>query len=247
MDLEFILQKNLKGIIKKYASYVDTLRSIVNEKGVTPEDLRSYLMSLPAFSASYKGQKLSLLADKEAELEKCNTVTSIFTFLTTKCASFLNYEIFQSILEHYNVKVDQERLKYQDHLDAYIKKHKIAEFIKINPLLKTIKWSKELTLKFDIESTCRLAKVDELKQFLAEILDLNPSSLQIVDIQEGCITVTFMIPTSVADALFTPDTKLTSQQEEKFRAALVLWLKCNSCTFHFKESEESITSSTNPG
>ena len=56
MDLEFILEKNLDAIITRYASYVDTLRGIIEERGVSPEALRSYLLSLTASSNGSKGQ-----------------------------------------------------------------------------------------------------------------------------------------------------------------------------------------------
>ena len=238
MDLKFVLDKNLDGIITKYASYVDCLRGIIKEKGVPPEDLRSYILSLSAFSKSYKGEMLTLMSDKECELEKKETITSIFTFLTTKCASFLNYEIFQKILEYYKVSDDQERLKYPEHLKAYIEKHKISEFVKINPLLKPKSDSEKLILKYDIENTCRLASIFELKQFIANILDLHPSTLRIVDIEDGCVIVTFYIPASVANAIFTLNTVFTSQQEEKLRAASVLWIKYDSYTFHFGGEKE---------
>ncbi len=56
---------------------MDSLRLIVKEKGVTAEDLRSYLLSLPACG---KRQKLSLLSDKKDEL--MNVIMSL-TFLTS--------------------------------------------------------------------------------------------------------------------------------------------------------------------
>ncbi len=79
----------------KHASYVDCLRVAVKEKGVTAEDLQSFLLSLPASSITKKGQQLTLLSDRKHELQECNSITAIFNLLTTTCASFLNYEIFQ--------------------------------------------------------------------------------------------------------------------------------------------------------
>ncbi len=66
-------------------------------------------------------------------------------------------------------------------------------------------------------------------------MDLNPSALELVDIEDGCVIVTFLIPASIADAIFISDKVFTSQQEDKFRAASVLWLKCNGYTFDFKK------------
>lgn len=238
MDLKFMLEKNLKNIIKKYASYVDCLRAIIEEKKVTPKALKSYLLSLPAFcSSSSNAERLTLMSDKEIELENAETVTDIFTFLTTKCASFLNFDIFQTILKKYNISEDRKELKYCEYVEAYIEKHKISEFVEVNPLLKPKIGSKKLTLKYDIEYTCKLAKLFELKNSLAEILELNPSSLHIIDIKHGCVVVTFHIPASVADVIFTLNTFFTPEQEDKLRAASVLWLECNDYSFQFNEGE----------
>ena len=126
MDLQFILKRNLKQIIAKYASYVDCLRAIIQDKGVPAGELRTYLLSLSATSKSSKGQTLTLLSDKETELQGCDSVADIFSFLTTKCASFLNYDIFQFIVTHYDISDDQDKLQYPEHLKAYIRKHKIS-------------------------------------------------------------------------------------------------------------------------
>ncbi len=242
--LELILEKNIRRIIAKYAAYVDTIRGIVKEKGVTPEDLKSYLMSLSAFSKSSTGKMLGLLCDKEIELKQCNTIAEIFIYLSSNCASFLDYEIFQDILDYYKIEEDQERLKYCEHLKSYIYKHKISEFVMVNPLLKKYtKSSEKLILKYDIEQTCKLAKIKELKKFMAKILDLNPLTLQIVDINDGCVVVTFLIPASVADAVFTPDTVFTSQQEDELRAESVLRLECNGYKFDFGKEKEDPTDS----
>ena len=246
MDLEYVLENNLKKTITAYASYVDCIRATVKEKGVSPEDFRSFVQSLPASTDSSKHQKLTLLSDIELELEKCNTITAIFDILKKRCASFLNYDIFQNIADHYNIYEDEEKMKYPEKLKAYVEKHKISEFTKINPQLKDRKGSKELTLKYDIKTTCRLAKVCELEKVIAKVLELHPSALHIVDIEEGCVIVTFLIPASVADALFTPDTVFTPQQEEELRAASVLWLKCNGYTFYFGKTIAYTESPGNP-
>ena len=236
-DLEFILERNITEIMFKYASYTDCIRATVQGKGVTVEELRYYLLHLPAVNKTHKDQNLTLLADKEVELEKCNTIIEIFTFLTKKCASFLNYEIFHGILMNYDIPEDQEKLKYPEHLKAFIEKHKISEFVKINPQLKPKNGSKELILKCDIENTCRLAKITDLKKSISKIFGLLPSALEIIDIEDGCVVVTFSIPASVADAIFTSNTVLLPHQEDELRNASVRWLKCNGYTFHFGKEE----------
>ena len=253
-DLEYTLERNLQEIVTKYASYVDCLRARIQEKGIPPEELCSYLLSLPASSKKDKGQKLALLSEKKCELLEKKNITSIFTFLTTECASFLNYDIFQAITEKYHISEDTDELKYSEYLKEYVEKHKVSEFVKINPLLKkhinkTDSEKVILKLKFDVESTCSLAKVSELKKFVAKILDLKPSALSIIDIEKGCVIVTFHILPSIANAVFTSDLVFTPRQEDEFRAAEVLWLECNGYTFNFQaeKNQKKLKQDESPG
>ena len=54
-NLEFILEINLQEIIAKYASYVDCLQDAIEDKGITPEKLRAYLLTLSASSKCIRG------------------------------------------------------------------------------------------------------------------------------------------------------------------------------------------------
>ena len=235
MDLQFILEKNLRAIIKKFGLYVNRLRTILQDKGVSPSELRDHLFSLSVFSANCTEHRLALISDKDQKLEKAKSITDIIVFLKNECSSFLDYEIFQEIAKEYNIVEDREELRYGEHLKAYVNKHKVSEFIQVNPLLKSKQKSKKLTLKLDVENTCRLAKITQLKKSVAKILEVNPSTLQIVDCNEGCIVVTFLIPDAVADILFKVDTKFTQRQMDGFGALSVLWIECNGYTFHFEE------------
>ena len=234
MDIDLTLEGNLRNIIQKYAFYVDCVRKNIEDIGVTPEGLRGFLLSLPAFGPTKKG--IFLLSDIKKDLKRTETITEIFNLLITESASFLNYDIFESILRRYNIPKD-ESLQYSEHLNDYVKRHKVSEFLRINPNLKSeSRVFEKFILKFDIETTCRLAKVLDLKRAIARILGLRPSALKIIDVKEGCIIVTFHIPTSVANALFTANTVFTKQQQDELRAISLLWLKCNGYTYFRKES-----------
>ncbi len=93
-----------------------------------------------------------------------------------------------------------------------------------------------------------ILKVPAVLKSIAAIFGLLPSALELVDIKDGCVIVTFLIPASVADAIFTPDTVFTSQQEDKLRAVSLLWLKCNGCTINFGEKKlQKEVHTENPG
>lgn len=229
-DLEYILVKNLREIIAKYASYVDSLRAAIEKKKISVDNFRSYLLSMPASS----DEKLTLFSDVKSELKKRTTITDIFDFLKTEYASFLDYEIFDDICTHYKVKVT---LKYGILLKQYAEKHKITELANRFPQLNKTGCKETIAMKFDIEKTCRLAQVKDLQKHVANALGVCPSALHIYNIQDGCVIITFVISASVAEAAFTFDKAL---QKAKFRAVSALWLKYKESIFLFGKEKSEI-------
>ena len=237
-ELDRQLQKELDNITKLYTRYVSCIRESLQEKGVPPKDLYSNLRTVRAFNHTEK--KHTLVSVHDEQLAKAGDLYDIFYILTSYYASFLDYDIFQFILEKYHkiIDPDQEELKYPDHLKAYLAKHKVSEFVDINPFLKNFKGvSAELTLKLNIDSTCELTKLKTLKTAIANILNMSSNALRLLDIKQGCIVVRFLIPAPVAELVFTKNFVFTEKQEEQFQALAVEWLECNDCTFSFSTKD----------
>ena len=169
-DLKQQLKLNFKQISKQYGSYASYIRKSVIKRGVSPGELCAYLLGLPALKSGESAQQVVLLSEISDKLEKATTVNGIFNVLNRNYATFLNYEIIQCIAEEYEVDPDHEKMKYPEYLDAYIKKHNLSEFEEINPLLKDIECgTNEMVLKFDIEMTCSLAKLQDYTLNIADI------------------------------------------------------------------------------
>lgn len=208
----------------KYSVYVRYIRQSLKDNRVSVEDLRSDLLTMPAIN--HAEQELALLSAHKAELKKATSLNDIFDLLTTEYASFLNYDIFQFIVDTNQIDHGQEELKYPEQLKAYLEKCTVSDFNDINPPQE----SKELVLKFNIKLSTKLNKFTDLKPAIAEILGINPTTLQLRDIKDGCVVVTFLILTPVADIVFNKHRVLTKEQEEQFQALSVLWLTCNGYT-----------------
>ena len=235
-DLEQQLELNLQHIINCYASYVRCICTSIKQKGIATHDLCSYLMNLRAFKSGHCKQKPVLLSGIRTELEKAETIDHIFMILSDKCTSFLNFEIFQSMVDEYDIDKSQEKLNYPQYLREYVNKHKLSEFASINPLLEKVDdGSKEVFLKMDIDYTCSLAKLNDLRKPIANILRIKKSALRIVDVKEGCVLVTLLIPAPVADAIFTSDEIFSPQDVCNFQALSVISLECNGYKYNFKD------------
>ena len=231
-DLKLQLELNLEKIMYQYGSYVHCVRTSIIRKGVSAGELCAYLLALPAFDSIKL--KLSLLSDIRAELEKATTINGIFNVLNSNYATFINYEIFQRIADDFDIDQDRDKMKYPEHLDAYIKMHKLSEFEDINPMLKNIEsGSKKMVLKFDIELTRALAKLQDLTRAVAKLLGLRPSALRLLHIEEGCVIVTLLIPALVADFIFSRVDAFASEEVKEFQALSILWLECNGHKYEF--------------
>ena len=238
LDLEQQLQENLEQITTSYTSYTDYIHTSIKAKGVSVSDIRSYLLKLTAFRPGCKEQ-CKLLSGMRAKLDVADTINKIFDILSCEC-SFFDSKIFELLVNRFGIKDTEDTgiLDYPEKLKAYTNMHKISEFIAINPALeKHSTGSAKIIFKFDIELTSKLAKVTNLQAAVAKILGLKASTLQLLNIEEGCVTVTFHIPAEAADIIFVQDKQFTPGDIENFRALSVLWLECNGRKYDFSKDK----------
>ena len=85
---------------------------------------------------------------------------------------------------------------------------------------------------FMMQNQCKLL---DLQDRISDILDVLPGALRLVSVEEGCVVVTFLIPTKLAQIIFTSEMEFTA---EEFQKHSVLWLECNHCRFEFGTGQE---------
>ena len=225
-DLRRRLKKNYKEINARYASFGVSLRQAVTATGVTLDDFRHFLLGLSPYVDDYGDEQPRLLDHVKAEIKMADSIIGIFIVLTTECCSFMDVDIFQSIIDEYEIDTNSDvKLQYSEHLKSYLLNHKISEFIMINPKLDRFKNSDKLVLKFNTDLSSSITKVLDLKSAIADILGLkSAAALRLLSIKEGCVVVTFSILSTVAESILARG--LTAKQEADIRALSVVWLKC---------------------
>ena len=244
-DLKYQLEINLTEIIQRYNSYVQCIQKSIIKQGVTAGNMRTFLMGLSAFSHSE--QQYTLLCD--SKLDEAIEINDVFTLLLKNYASFLNYKIFKILQDEYVVNEGQEELRYPELLKAYLDKLKISEFLEVKPsLAKPNSATQKITLKLDIKLTSRLSRLENLQNGIAQILDISPAGLQILDVEPGSIIVAFLVQNSIANVIFTKEKNevFTLAQIEAFRFLNVLRLRYKDYEWNFSETEQSITSGNEP-
>ena len=200
-DLRRQLKRNYRKITVRYASFGVRLCEAVTATGVTLKKFRHFLLGLSPYVDDHGDEQPRLLEHVKAEIKMADSIIDIFTVLTTECCSFMDVDIFESIIDEYEIDTNSDvKLQYSEHLKAYLLNHKISEFIMINPKLDRLKNSDKLILKFNTNLTSSITKVLDLKSAIAEILGLkSAAALQLLSIKEGCVVVTFSILSTVAE------------------------------------------------
>ncbi len=87
----------------------------------------------------------------------------------------------------------------------------------------------------------KLSKLCELKRPIAKLLNVDPSTLYLCGIEEGCVMVTHFIPKAEADVIFSRGKEFTKEEKREFRYLSVKWLKCHDHTFCFDQEVSVVT------
>ena len=238
MDLQHTLKLNYDRIRHRYALFVSRLCECLEEKGVAVRYLCTLVLRL---LPSEPDEICDPLQQVRIKLKEAKTINEIIDLVGDNCASYLHCNIFQSILEKYcrDMMDEDEDLKYSEHLKIYVNQLKVSEYVTINPDLEQYASnSKEIVLKVDIPMTSKLKKIMEIQSALARILGVLPSDLKLLAIKDGCVTVTFTLPSKMLGKF----RKIPKARIEELKSLSVRWLKCGDgqCT-HYHHFDEGLT------
>jgi hypothetical protein len=198
----------------------------LEKKRVSVTKLCQYLLSLPSF---VNCEDPTLLSQDADEFEDAGSIPKIFKILTTKkYIDFLNYDILNNLVTNFNLKLDRKSSKYPRELRKYAEKLRINEFSEVFPWLKKVEVKKKkITLIVDIPATSKFSAVLDIREEFASILGICVSALDIVNVKEHCIHLEFILPTFIADRIFTKDTTFSAEQTDSLKRLSVLSLECN--------------------
>ena len=228
-DLDHQLRHERDQIITRYAFYTSSIYESVVSKNIPVKNILRFLKRLPDCAQQFDS------------LPEEPDMYAVFEIIDKKLASYLHYEIYQSILDKYfttSEKDSEYYFKYSEYLKAYIERLDIKHFLKTNSELANLSDTKELCIKIDMDETTKITRIKDLESRVATILGegLRPSDLILIDVKKGCLILTFLIPATAADAIFAR--KFTTDQIERFRSISILWLKCEEYEIECIKSDD---------
>ena len=210
MDLQYQLEEHRDKITTQFAAYVSKIYGRIKANQIDLNEIIHFLKN-----------KL------DSDLEGANSLDDIFGLLWKRnqtSFNFLNYRIYESLRDTFIPEERDKAFNLPDYLKDYANKHRLSEFLEINPKLKEIINTSNniLQIKFNTQESDKLINVLELQQSLAPLLEVKPSALQILNIEQGCVIVTFLIPPRVAEVAFQHVREFTPEQLSRLS---VKWIK----------------------
>ena len=242
------LRANLMMIYTAYSDYTDCVAFSLEKKNVNIHRLKSFSLNL------YVGcDERSLVPLSSKAREEFKPLDNIYDVISAICefTSFLNFNVFEQIINKFEIDKTQEELKYPEKLRQYVEKHTVSEFMEIHPVLNQYTDdTKKLVIILDVKQiTDPMSEVLDIGQALAHIMKLDQCQLLIHNIGGGSVTVTFLIPTFVADCMFSGQKECIFSQEqiEELRKISIKMLKCNGYEFDLTSpsgKQQSVASCT---
>ena len=190
INLNFILKKDTKRIIKSFANLSNGTCKSLKRQGVTVDDLVRVAVNSD-----------SSLYDK---LIESTSVDRVFTHLASEM-SFFNHEILEDIINELGDQNDKDCLaNYSEEFREFCKR-KIFEVEPGHcPCGQYLKQRKPfaIVLPTGEKRLQNLGDAVSIKETLAEILGVPPAILHLHRIDRGSVMLVFSVPDSIAQDLF---------------------------------------------
>ena len=225
-ELKERLQFESQGIMMQFQKLVSaTVKSLIGRK-VPLDELVLHVMTLGTFDPVFKEPQVPLLQHRLEKLKTASTICKFFLILNDYF-SFFNYEIVEHIIMELGTNKDKANLhNYQEKFDQYVGRRIFECVPHLGPESETDQ--PNLVVKLDEQfDNYTGTKVKRFCRKLSETFNLSKGVLRLCRVEEGCIQLTFQVPSFVQQEIFP----LSREQERILQAEGVIKLRCGEYQF----------------
>ena len=205
---EFLLNTSIPERIKimddKFYQLVGKVQDGLVEQNIPLQSLKRCITLLPA---SIKYQHYAFVKENLKVITNSESMEEIFGVINLYW-DFLNYTLLEHIVTKFgNNDTKAAMAKYVYELVAFCKATKLSDFITHWPCIGRVPPDmSKLVTKIGKEreknwSNCTLEDVEQFRTTLTQKLLLPSFATLLTDAEEGCISITWMIPSSIVKLL----------------------------------------------
>ena len=202
------------------------------EKQIPVKMFATSVLALSAYEPAPGDRDWSLLDEHREEINGAETVSKIFNILCPYW-NYLNYELLEYIIKLYGTSDDAERLaSYCENLQKFFKPRLFEVLMPESGTGTGDSKRKKIAVKLDVCKRSTYKELRQIKGSITRILHVNVATLIIVNVEDGCVQLTFLIAKFIAEEIFP----LSHEQESALsRDASVIRLKCGDYVFEVLE------------
>ena len=214
----------LDVLLRKYADMLSKLRRTSQAKDDTFDRLKFYL---------------SDYCD-EPSIRSCSTFSDVIDILIDKLKIYIfNIETLTASCDHFAVECSEMKVcveKYKHHLNDFLSKTSVKEFMgTLETEITNHSVVEPVTLKLDESKIDNTLKT--LKKFVHHFFGNCSKALAHSDTSEGCVCITWLVPTSLVPTLRTMVKKHSQDLASQGVLELVIGLRIvpneGLCKFEF--------------
>lgn len=193
------LHRDFQDINEKYADLTADVRKSLENQNITPEELSHILMDLRVFTHLHDDSQ-PMFGDRYKELKKVKNIGEIFEILRDY-GSFFSHKIIEFIVKKLGTVEDQEKLaQYERDFHEYCKRHvfECPYFSTKSPKFP------DLVMKVDmkvLQNQYTLEAQEEFEDKVVAVLGIANHALKLCSLSEGCLLMTYQIPSAAEDAI----------------------------------------------
>ena len=206
---------------------LSTARRSLIQQHIPPEDLVAELLSLDALDpvlnkANVSDTHTPVFRECQKELQNAKSINDVF-FAIHDYFSFFNYKIIEHIIAVFGTKDDRKEVQnYKETFERYCKRrvfecppHIYGSRSESGHVCLVVK-------KDNVLNNFSMNELNVFKYKLCRILKVTEYIPQLLSVEEGCLQLTFQIPSFLQHLIFP----LSEDQEKSLKVEGVLMMTC---------------------
>ena len=194
-------------MISKFQDLLDTIMNSLEEREVPVSKIVARIMGYGSFEPVFKGSQQPILQNRFEEMKAAKTIDDVM-FIVSQYSSFFNYHLIERIIK--SLGTNQDKKKFEEYEEEF---KKFANCMVCQCQLGTTVVGDDQTTFFvklnDSFDNCTVSHLKKFCMKFTELLQLRIDVLQLVSVKQGCLELTFQVPSFVYQAIFP----LSAEQE----------------------------------
>ena len=230
-ELRAMLDDDVREMKRHFGFLVTKTRDSVEER-IPVGKYATSILALGAYEPAPEEQNQSLLNEHREEIKMAKSTSEIFNVLSAYW-NYLNYEILEDTIELYGTSEDKKRLeRYNERLQRFCERRifelSLPESSSSSSSNTLSSKQKKLAVKLNVCEDIKYNELLRIRSRIAKILHVKLATLIIDGVDAGCVQLTFLIPTFVAQEIFPLSNE---QMSALHKDASVIRLECGDYVF----------------